>query len=618
MFVEQLIAEDSRRRTAERRAERFDPERGLGCSGQRRRVFTPVPGLPSALVPVEMLDDPDYPAARLDALLWQRLRCRHDFEYWCVRCATVKDKLTGREIAFVLNRPQRRVAAEMETMRRGNRPIRLILLKARQWGGSTVVQLYMAWLQSCHCRNWHSLICAHIKDTARAIRGMYSNLIRNYPPDMWEGDVKPDFKSFESSSNTREIAGRGCRVTIGSSESQEAVRGCDYAMAHLSEVAFYRDSGAHSPVAFVRAVCGAIAVYPRTLIVMESTANGIGNYFHAEWLRCVEGRADKLAVFVPWYEIGIYRLPPPDPWALYTSLNDYERRLWDDFGLSLERIWWYRCKSSEYAEREQMQAEYPTTPDEAFINSGNNVFEVARVERLRENCSPGLVGDIGPDGRFVPDSTGRLKVWAQPEAGAEYIVAVDVGGRWRGADWSVAAVMRYGGDRDGRDEVVAQWRGHVDHDRLAQISIDLAEYYGHALLMVESNTLESRGSENMFVLERMREAYDNMYMRGAPDGGQSGGRVGFHTNQSTKAVLVSGLVEAVRDGLYVERDHDACNELLTYEFRDGQYAAKSGHHDDMLMTRAMALYALHRRRADEARCGRRQVASFGKYLKTAG
>ena len=131
------------------------------------------------------------------------------------------------------------------------RPLRLIMLKARQWGGSTVILAYMAWIQCVICRNWHSLICAHVKDTAANIRGMYTKMLASYPEHYWDGDEPPRFRPFERSVNIREIAGRNCRVTIGSSENQDAVRGADYAMAHLSEIAFWSDTGQRSPDKFI-------------------------------------------------------------------------------------------------------------------------------------------------------------------------------------------------------------------------------------------------------------------------------------------------------------------------------------------------------------------------------
>jgi hypothetical protein len=596
MTVKEILEADVERRR--RFDEIYNPETGEGAIGARVGVLTPLSGLPKAYVPEAMLNDPDYPEARFDENLWKRVRCRYDFEYWCITCATIKHKLKGMDVRFRLNRPQRRLVAIMEDDRVNGRPIRVILLKARQWGGSTVVQLYMAWIQSCICRNWNSLICAHVKDTASGIRGMYSKLLANYPIDLWEGDEKPQFRPYERSLNVREIAGRGCRVTVGSSENHEAVRGADYAMAHLSETAFWSESSQRSPDKFIRAICGAIALAPNSLIVMESTANGVGNYFHSEWLRCKDGAGDKHAVFVPWHEIEIYRLEPPDREALAASLDDYEMRLWD-MGLSLDQIYWYRRKLSEYSTRDQMEAEFPTTDVEAFLNTGSGVFATAGIEALRaEGCTEvkPLTGDVNSAGtEFTEDRLGAMQLWRKPVADKSYVVAVDVGGRSRNSDWSVIAVLT----AEVRPEVVAQWRGHIDHDLLAEKSRQIATYYNEALLVIESNTLETEAGvscdSNMFILNRLAERYSNVYRRVTYDTQthRRTSRIGFHTNRATKAMLITGLIEAVREGGYIEHDAEACNELATYEQQqNGTFAAKLGYHDDILMTRAIALHVI--------------------------
>ena len=112
---------------------------------------------------------------------WIRVRIRYDFEFWAFSFVRIKDKLGAEDIPFRLNRPQRRILGMLEDMRTAGKPIRLILLKARQWGGSTLVQIYMAWIQLVHCRNWNSVICAHLKESAANIKGMYSKLLANYP-----------------------------------------------------------------------------------------------------------------------------------------------------------------------------------------------------------------------------------------------------------------------------------------------------------------------------------------------------------------------------------------------------------------------------------------------------
>lgn len=596
---DELFRENSRRLCLRHERENnYDPVAGKGSYGERIEVPTPVKGLPVARIPRAMRYDPQYKQAAADPVEWQRMRCRYDFEYWCATCVHVRHKINGRYTPFILNAPQRRVTAVLEADRLARVPMRLIMLKARQWGGSTLVQMYMAWIQSCLRRNWNSLICAHVKDVAAGIRGMYTRMLADYPEELWQGDEPPRFVPYERTLNVRELAGRGCRVTIGSAENQEAVRGADYCMAHLSETAFWPSTPRKSADDLIRAVCGAIALIPDSLIVMESTANGVGSYFHREWLRCCEGKGDKRTVFVPWYDIPIYRLDPPDAHAFYLSFTPYERMLWD-MGLCLDQIYWYRRKSAEYAMHEQMMAEFPTTDVEAFLNSGNGVFAPEHVERMRESCRPAArrcepsLPDV-----FADDSLGRLHVWSDVVPGERYVVAVDIGGRSAGADWSVIAVMRRASHGEERHEVVAQWRGHTDHDLLVDYAEAMARHYNMALLIIESNTLETEaaGSQGLFVLSRLAERYPAIYRRQSFDTatGLPAQRLGFHTNRATKALIIADLIAAVREGLYVERDHEACNELLTYEqLATGAYAARAGCHDDILMTRALALHALH-------------------------
>ncbi len=131
------------------------------------------------------------------------------------------------------------------------------------------------------------------------------------------------------------------------------------------------------------------------------------------------------------------------------------------------------------------------------------MFAAEAVARLRTGCEePSGLGEVvsgtgaftGPLAltalMFRPDSTGGLKVWEHPVPGEGYVAAVDVGGRSVTADWSVVAVLGMNPPR-----VVAQWRGHTDHDLLTWKSAAIAAYYNRALLVFESNTLESGSRE---------------------------------------------------------------------------------------------------------------------------
>lgn len=610
MNINNILRENSRRNALLNNP--YDPIKGIGCFGNRKEVAATTYNDGNAFIPSAMIDDPLYLTATTRNE-WVKLRCRYDFEYWCATCVEIKDKVSGENKRFILNAPQRRVAAMLDEDRTKRRPMRLIMLKARQWGGSTLIQMFMSWLQITQCRNWHSLICAHVKDTAASIRGMYSKMLSAYPEAYWEGDESPKFRPFERSVNIREIAGRNCRVTIGSSENQEAVRGADYAMAHLSEVAFWSDTNSRSPEKFIRAVCGAIALAPNTLIAMESTANGVGNFFHNEWIRAKAGKSDKRAVMVPWYEIEIYRAEVIDAEKLWKEMDDYERNLWNK-GLTLEMIQWYHLKRLEYAEHSMMKAEYPTDDIEAFVNTGHNIFSTEAIERMRINCrKPDFVGELhasalSGDGalkniRFVADTTGLLHVWAKPQPIEgryiieRYIVAVDIGGRSQTSDFSVITVIDRQPLLDGNaPEIVAQWRGHIDHDMLAWKSATIAKWYNDAMLVVESNTMETENTEGehgLYLLSELNDVYPNLYRRQTYDSAKTTvqWRIGFHTNRSTKTMVVNTLIKLVRDNGYIERCNEACDEMMVYEHKqNGTFGAKTGYHDDILMTRAIGLH----------------------------
>lgn len=588
------------RRRNRKLIDNYDPVKGRTKCPYRRKTWVKWENR-SIFLPVSMLDDPEYAAIgnRTD---YVKLRCRHDFEFWAVTCVTIRHKLTGQNVPFVLNRPQRKVVDVLESDRLAQRPLRLIMLKARQWGGSTLVQVYFAWIQCIHRTNWHSIICAHLKNTAAVIRGMYSKLLASYPEAYWDGDKAPALKAFEGSATTREIAGRNCQITLTSSFTQETARGLDCSLAHLTEVAFWRDTDCMTPEGYALAVCSGIPLRPYTFIALESTANGVGNYFHKEWVRAKSAKSLMKPVFIPWYEIEMCRSEVTDPKVLIDSMDRYEWELWDK-GLTLEMIKWYHDKRQETPDTKLLRAEYPTTDEEAFVNTGDGVFAVDEVEQLRQTCAePIAVGEVvgreltGPAAienvAFRKSSLGRLQVWKMPDDTSEpcrYITVVDVGGRSAGSDYSVIAVIdRNNRSSGGMPEIVAQWRGHIDHDLLGWKAAAIARWYGNALLVVESNTLETEGDGRAeFILQQLDHTYPWVYSRS----GSNGRRIGFHTNRRTKTIVISDLIAMVRDKRYVETDQQACNEMLTYQqMPSGAYGAKTGEHDDVLMTRAIGLH----------------------------
>lgn len=572
-----------------------------------------------------------------------RLRNKHDFCFWAYMFTTIKNKDGGKDIQFRLNRPQRRLVTDFENMRIANKPIREVVLKARQWGGSTVTQVYMAWLQLVHEISLNSLIVAHVRDTALAVRGMFERLLKTYPTSLLHdyGDSfaenEPKFTGVGGSQNINMIPQRNCKIKVGTAEAPDSARGDDYALVHCTEVGIWKKTEGKTPEDIVRSACSGTALKPMTMIVYESTANGVGNFFDTEYHDARDGRSIFKAIFVAWFDIEGYQLPFESEGEkrifaekLYKNRRSKELKdrrsqsgwyLWHLFelGATLEAINWYILKRSEYSSNEMMYAEYPSEDEEAFVNSGSAVFDKTHVAEVKKTCKiPRWKGELVGNAddtkaclenmRFVEDEVGELWVWAKPEIFPDaivhnrYLVAVDVGGRSNKADYSVICVFdRYSMIEGDKPAVVAQWYGHIDHDLLAWKAAQIAKWYDNALLVIESNTLETRdrdhivdGDQTAFILNQIKDAYDNLYERkrspeeiaeGAP------AKYGFHTNVSTKPMVISALVRVIRENMYVERDERCADEYKCYERKqNGSFGAADGKHDDLLMTRAIGLH----------------------------
>lgn len=129
----EIEAENNRRNEALKTD--YNPISGKGSYGKRIECF--INGN-SYFLPEQMIKEHNI-ARYMKQEELELIRIRYDFEFWCARCVTIKDKVSARSIHFMLNAPQRRVLATLEDMRTSGNPIRLIMLKARQWGGSTVI-----------------------------------------------------------------------------------------------------------------------------------------------------------------------------------------------------------------------------------------------------------------------------------------------------------------------------------------------------------------------------------------------------------------------------------------------------------------------------------------------
>ncbi len=660
--VGNIIAENDRRNAVI--FKKFNPVTGEGSIGRRVRVEIddfPIPAqwLPELMIRVPLvrrlrkagcvaaflhsIGEEDTEGNRRKVVQqFVRIRIRYDFAFWAAVFVFIKCKGGGADCLFRLTRPQRRFVEKLESLRLAGKPIRLVLLKARQWGGSTTSQLYMAWLQLVHRTGLNSLIIAHQGSGSDEIKSMFDRMIGNYP--VWllhqageaYDESEPKIVGVGHSGSISRVPQRNCNIKIGTAERPDSCRGGDYNLVHLSEVGIWKATDGKKPEDIVRSACSGVLDRPYTMIVYESTANGTGNFFHKEYIAAKNGRSQFEALFVSWFDIDLYRTPfadgdererfaasivaGKDSEAVLSDREECGRYLWWlwEKGATLEAIKWYIGARKKYNDHGAMAAEFPSDDIEAFVHSGRRVFDKYKVERMRPMCRPPqYTGELVADGdegakafenlRFDADTQGRLAVWNMPEADGDgeivkdrYLVSVDVGGRWAKADWSVVCVFDRMFMIDGGSPcVVAQWYGHTDIDILAWKAAQIAKWYNDALLVIESNTVESKeavteGDQSLFILNQIKAEYDNLYAREQSEEDIKEGlprKYGFHTNRRTKGVIISNLVKVIREKMYVERDSRCLDEYINYEQKANlSYGAIPGEHDDMLMTRAIGLH----------------------------
>lgn len=570
----------------------------------------------------------------------RRLRHKHDFCFWAYFTQTIKAKKGGR-IRFKLNLPQLVAFAKCEKMRLAGMPIALIILKARQWGGSTFCFFYQIWILF-KWDQYHSFaIAAHTTTASETILMMLKRSIADYPA--WDLGL-PDTSRLKLSQigttghayaikdekNAQVLEGL---IFVGTAENPDSLRSKDIAGVHYSEVGVWPDTPEKRAEDLVADLQGGIVEGHLTMEVMESTAKNSDDYFHDVWVSCEEGVGGYEPLFVPFMLIEHDTRPVQDhrefaKWLYEHREEETASGRWKDsgkfhwwlweLGASMEGINWWRNRRLKISFA-KMCNEAPPTAQLAFLTAGQKVFDPFTVEEMARHCTePAMVGDLVSDARegaeildnirFVPNSSGNLRIWEEPDDTPmtdRYVVAVDIGGPNDTSDYSSVRVL----DRlmlmpdfglDGRPNIVAEMHYHTDHDKLAYDAARLAEWYGHALLVIESNTLETKDKERdtggdgfEYILDILGGFYDNLYMRrNKEEDVKEGvvGKYGFHTNAVTKPKIIDHMKTCVRDGLWYEPSRLCTNEMSTYIEDHGKFNASPKKHDDVVMATAILLW----------------------------
>ena len=176
-------------------------------------------------------------------------------------------------IPFKLNCAQLMLLAVLERQRLKGMPIRIILAKCRQWGGSTLIQAYAAWIQLMLKNSWYSVIVGQVASTAKKIHMMYEKAIGQYSPWLLKlpdgeklrfsqyGRSANDFRITYGSASSPKNA-RDAVVTIGTYEHSDSLPSADIAVAHFSELGLWKTTEGKTPEDVFKSVAGGVGPFP--------------------------------------------------------------------------------------------------------------------------------------------------------------------------------------------------------------------------------------------------------------------------------------------------------------------------------------------------------------------
>jgi hypothetical protein len=480
------------------------------------------------------------------------------------------------------------------------------VLKARQMGLSTLFE-GLIFQDTSTRENKNSLIIAHEEQASSNLFNM-SKLYYDYIPDA----IKPMKKyangkvlSFENPTNDdaekAKNPGLRSKISIATAGSGEVGRSSTIHNLHASEVAFFPDAKVT-----MLGLLQAIPDQPNTLAVLESTANGVGDWFHDMWVKAERGENEFTPIFLPWHIQPEYTRPfrsegerlqfidEVDTTSINASgetVRTYEYELMQKFDLTYEQLNWRRWTMKNKCQGDEIlfMQEYPSTPEEAFISSGRPKFSIQALRKYqtitKEPVKRGYL--MEKDGRIelVEDAKGYVSIWEEPKPNRFYCVGADVAEGLIEGDYSCA----YVGDSETFD-VVARWHGHIDPDLYGMELIKLGRYFNDAYIGVENN---NHGLTTLTTMKK--EEYWNLFFSKSYDkiADTMTQKLGWTTSIRTKPLMIDKLAEFVREHYLGIFDDLLISEMFTYVIEDnGKTNAQSGCHDDTVMATAILLQLL--------------------------
>lgn len=483
-------------------------------------------------------------------------------------------------IPLKLNEPQLKYYNTIKELKKTGKPVRIIILKARQMGFSTVTEAIF-FKETVTKPNVNTAIVAHKEDSTTNLFNMSKLMYDELPEPM-----KPEKKK----SNAKELVfdkddGKGLKSKIKcfTAGGKGVGRSDTINNLHLSELAFWQGDKKVTMTGLLQAVPNT----PDTMIAIESTANGF-EYFKELWDDAVAGKNDFVPIFIGWNELQEYKMT-------YTGfeLTKEEKELQKTYGLTLEQLTWRRwCIANNCGnDIDQFKQEYPINPEEAFISTGKCYFDKQNIiNRIQE------VKDIKPvkqgyfsykynglkilEYEWIEENEGPIKIYEDVEKGYPYVLSGDTAGE--GSDYFTGHVLN---NTNGKQ--VAVIKQEFDEIEYTRQMYCLGKYYNNALIGIEANYTTYPIQE----LERLQ--YPKQYVREKEDTytKKHDKAYGFKTTSITRPLILGELQTIMKELIELIVDVDTLKEGLTFiKNEKGRAEAQQGYHDDLIMGLAIAYY----------------------------
>lgn len=468
--------------------------------------------------------------------------------------------------------------------------LRFLVLKGRQQGFTSVITAYQL-ANTLIKKNFTGFTLADKADNVRTIFQDKAKYIYNQLPET----LKPTEKYNSKTEMFFEKLNSSWRINVA---TDQVGRSRTINFFHGSEAAFW-----NCLISATQSSLGE-ALTKDSIQILESTANGFNEFKDlwdsSEWINC----------FYEWWKTPEYKDNFESQEIKNKFLNDidtktetewiWERLNWLKYKVKLkdEQLYWYYNKYKNYLNKDLIKQEYPCTADEAFLNSGNCVFNSEllmqrKVElqelykktpyrqgffKFRWNDEESKDFILNSTIEFVDSPIGMIKIYEQPKPHGFYVLGGDTAGD--GSDFYAGTMID-----NTTGKRCATLHGKVDADIYTWQMYCFGAYYNWAMASIEINF-------NIFpVVELKRLKYPHQYKREEYDriSKTYQEKFGWKTDRNTRPQIISEEQSFIKDHIELFTDITMIEEALSFVYDENMRPdATEGKHDDMLFSDMIA------------------------------